>query len=108
MLYSDDGGLKYDVDTCDISPANKTVRGYAIKEYCSCNTCLRMCSFDQNVSMPVLNGFSFLTVGIVYLIVIIFTIIIAVLKSYFKKKYPRSRASTMSEISFIERQAMSS
>lgn len=98
MDYADNKGMNFKVDPCDTNPANKTLHGFKIDEACRCNSCQQSCTYNSNTTMAVMNGFSWLTVGIVYLIVILATVLIYLIKRHYrnKKSDDRSRSSSMS------------
>jgi len=92
-----DQGLKFPVRSCDQQPINGMIDGFPSDSTCKCNSCDKTCSFDTKTTFPVLEGFSYLTVGLVYLFVIIFTFVIYVCKYCYKKKNPyyNSRSSSL-------------
>lgn len=96
MDFTKEGGLKFPIRPCDQAPINGTIDGFPSDSTCKCNSCDKACTFDTNTTLPILEGFSFLTVGIVYLIVIITTLMIYVCRYYYRKKHPQynSRSSS--------------
>jgi hypothetical protein len=96
MNYKKEGGLEYPIDTCDTQAVDGKVRGYYVQDTCKCNSCDRACQFNIKTAFPILEGFSFSTVGFFYLFVIIFTFFITLCKSYNRKKNPNDHSRTSS------------
>ncbi len=97
MNFTKEVGLDFEIDTCDTKPVDGKVRGYYVEDTCKCNSCEKSCQYDIKTSFPILEGFSIFTVGIFYLFVFIFTLIISLCKSYYKDKNPEdhSRSSSL-------------
>ncbi len=105
MTYKEERGLNYDIAPCDYMPANMTHYGFPIKANCTCNTCYsdKLCVYDNDPKMNILEGFSVFKVLAVYVIVILVTLVIYFIKRN-KKIESRSRASTFSESGGINQQ----
>jgi hypothetical protein len=97
MFYSNQSGMNFDVDLCNTTSVNNTFRGYHVDSDCPCNSCDKSCFYDNKVSLPVLEGFSLVTVMMFYVIVVICTFIINICKCVYKKNNPNeiSRSSSM-------------
>lgn len=81
------GGLVYDIDDCDTkADENHEVRGIKIDSECTCNSCDLKCNFELGSTTPILEGLSWLVVGLFYLCVIIATISIFFYKKWAEKK----------------------
>lgn len=104
MNYVDEGGLLYDIASCDYFPESKVHYGFPISEQCTCNTCDKNCHYDNNPTMSVFEGFGFVKVLIVYIFVTLSTMIIYFIKRNKNVDYERSRASTVSGYSINENQ----
>jgi len=95
--YEKDRGLDYDIDLCNTTSVNNMWRGFHVDEDCKCNSCEKSCFYSAKASLPVLEGFSLITVAVIYLTVLILTIIIYICKCVYKKNNPTdsSRSSSI-------------
>ena len=104
MDFSNDGGMKFPIRPCNEQPINGTIDGFPSDSTCNCNSCDKSCNFDTNTTLPILEGFSWLTIGIVYLIVGIATGLIYLCKCYYRRKHPNfySRSSSFDSNHLID------
>jgi len=95
--YVDKGGLSFPIDTCNTTAVNGTHRGYHVDGDCPCNSCDKSCYYDSKTSLPILEGFSLVTVMLFYLIVVICTFVIYICKCVYKRNHPdeSSRSSSI-------------
>ncbi len=96
MNFTKEKGLDYPIDTCDTKPVDGKVRGFYVEDTCKCNSCEKSCQYNIKTSFPIFEGFSILTVGIFYVFVIIFTFVISLCKSYYKRTNPDAHSRTSS------------
>jgi hypothetical protein len=96
MDFKKDEGLKFPIRPCNQQPIDGEIDGFPSNSTCKCNSCDKSCNFDTNTTLPILEGFSLLTVAIVYLFVIIATLLIYACKCYYRRKHPHfnSRSSS--------------
>jgi hypothetical protein len=99
MTYVDQGGLDYDIAPCDYYPKDGNQYGFIVKNNCTCNTCYsdKLCVYDNDPKMNVMEGFSLLKVLVVYMFVILITLLIYFIKRN-KQHDGRSRATTFSDM----------
>ncbi len=105
MTYVEEGGLDFDIAPCDYYPPNGTHYGFPVKSNCTCNTCFsdKLCAYDNDPKMNVLEGFSLVKVLVVYIFVILITFIIYFIKRN-KQQDHRSRTTTFSDMGINQQQ----
>ena len=96
MDFKKEGGLKFPIRPCNEQPINGTIDGFPSNSTCSCNSCDKSCTYDTNTTLPTLEGFSLITVGVVYLFVIIATLLIYACKCYYRRKHPHFNSRSTS------------
>jgi len=96
MDFVKEGGLKFDIRPCNTEPIDGKIDGFPAESSCKCNSCDKSCHYDSKTTFPILEGFSFLTVGLVYLFTALFTGLIFLCKWYYRRKHPHfnSRSSS--------------
>jgi hypothetical protein len=87
IYFNNTIGMNFTNNACDYYPNNHTLYGFNITEKCHCNSCNPSCTFDSNPSMAVLEGFGYMKVLTVYLIVAVCTLIV-----FFAKRYKKSKS----------------
>jgi hypothetical protein len=96
MDFVKEGGLKFDIRPCNTEPIDGKIDGFPADSVCKCNSCDKSCHYDLKTTFPILEGFSFLTVGIIYLFVALATAMIFLCKWYYKRKHPHYNSRTSS------------
>lgn len=96
MFYNTTGGINFEIDLCNTTSINNTHRGYHVDSDCPCNSCDKSCVYENNISLPILEGFSLVTVMLFYVIVVICTFIIYICKCVYQKNNPNSTSRSSS------------
>jgi hypothetical protein len=102
MNYVDQGGINFHADKCETQPNNQTYKlhGFEFKVPCTCNNCQERCNYSSlDTKGHVMEGFSWLLVGIFYLVVFVLTLTIFFIKRSVTKRHPEgtSRTSSLSD-----------
>jgi hypothetical protein len=97
MNFKNDTGLDFAINPCDTQPVDGKIDGFPVTESCQCNSCGKACKFDTKTVYPILEGFSLITVAVIYASVFISTLLIYLCKTYYRKKHPHfnSRSSSL-------------
>jgi len=84
--YSDTEGIDQHYEPCDFDPKGSTFHGFPFSKLCECNSCENKCDYlPASKAMDVLEGADGIQLLIVYVIVIVLTVFLYLMKDYYKK-----------------------